>query len=343
MVFGGTTCFDIGVGVHIAVPAVLCLICWLRQSCCIFPRQTHEPAPAHGGTEPAQLVQADVWDGWPADWFWTCTADTVCDLNPEVFPDRALDPTYQHRHFHMLPVYDRWNAVVGAVLRSERDAIVHVGPSDLPTGEEIHFYQKVVANGGRTVVLVEPDPLAFVSLQGKIREVEAVRIHGEHMSRFHVVNAAMCPDTQGHLPFYVASDAVSSLPEFADQVAQHFSTLDADKLLRTLQKYSDTITMDDHVREVEVRCVTPRSLFEEVAISPERVGMLIVDAEGFDAELVRRFFAVEGLAPATVQFEWVMARDYELLLEVVQMLSTRGYDVYRHGLDVFALRAHAAA
>ena len=92
------------------------------------------------------------------------------------------------------------------------------------------------------------------------------------------------------------------------------------------------VDLESLVESEQVRCVTFDTLFKEEAIS--RVDLLQIDAEGFDAEILR-LFDIPFRRPAIVHFEHIhlSVEDHE---KAIGLLVDQGYRVTASGTDTLA-------
>lgn len=82
--------------------------------------------------------------------------------------------------------------------------------------------------------------------------------------------------------------------------------------------------LDSYIEEMSVRCVTPSGLLKEVNVDMQDLVTFILDAEGYDNEILSVFLTLDGFAPAYVQFEGSPKG-----LFLVKQLALRGYHVYQ--------------
>ena len=82
------------------------------------------------------------------------------------------------------------------------------------------------------------------------------------------------------------------------------------------------------VQTVRVRCMAPATLLSSAAhIAPHELDVVVIDAEGLDAKLIRSMFAVSGMRPSVIIFEAHIARNYHQadLRRLLLVLADRGY------------------
>jgi FkbM family methyltransferase len=142
---------------------------------------------------------------------------------------------------------------------------------------------------------------------------------------FKLINAAI-GERDGERPlFRIKAEAQG--PEWLHQIASFD---------RNVIKWHAHMVPDlDAMIETEtVRCLTFATLFDE--IGRQTVDLLQIDAEGYDAEILR-MFDVAQRAPAIIRFEHkhLKPEDHE---QSVAMLVAQGYRVAACGSDTLAYR-----
>lgn len=176
---------------------------------------------------------------------------------------------------------------------------VQIGAFDGRTGDQLWKY---VNRYHWTGILVEPQRKSFEALQ---------RTYAEH-PELELRNVAIS-DKAGLRTLYTIREVVG-LPEWATQLAS-FDRAQVDKHnLRAPQG-------DDLVVAETVECVTLDHLLADV----QRVDLLQVDVEGYDAEIIR-MFDFDKYSPRVVRFEHahLSTGDHNA---AVQRLVERGYQV----------------
>jgi FkbM family methyltransferase len=186
---------------------------------------------------------------------------------------------------------------------------VQVGAFDGRTGDQI--YDWVVRYRWRGI-LVEPQPDYFEALQ---------RTYAGH-PQLDLRRVAIS-DAAGKRTLYVVRNGVAGLPSWAPQVA----SFDRAHLVAH--------GMVDHdgagvIEALEVDCLT----FSDILAGVEHVDLLQVDAEGYDAEIVRMFdFA--RYRPSIVRFE-SKHLDKDAHDAAVGRLLTHGYSIALTADDTIA-------
>jgi FkbM family methyltransferase len=167
-------------------------------------------------------------------------------------------------------------------------------------------------------VLVEPQPRIFERLKANY-----ARFAGRD---FVFVNAAIAARDGTRSLYKIKADV--SGPDWLYGIA----SFDKRVVLRHAREFTQLRPL---VETAEVPCYTFATLFQTFAI--ERVDLLQIDAEGYDAELLR-LFNVPARKPPIIRFEHkhLRRRDYE---DIIEMLIDLGYKVAFCGFDTLAYRA----
>jgi FkbM family methyltransferase len=169
--------------------------------------------------------------------------------------------------------------------------------------------------------LVEPQKDAFARLKANYSDVP----------RLVFVNAAL-GSTDGTVPFYRIKPEAQG-PPWLPQIA----SFDKDVIM----KHTSQVPGLETLLQVEnVPCMTFSSLYQKFGI--DRIDLLQIDAEGYDAELLR-LFDIPSRLPAIVRFEHKHLRlpDYE---NCVEALMSAGYSVTVGGSeDTLAYRNPAGS
>ena len=166
-------------------------------------------------------------------------------------------------------------------------------------------------------VVLEPQRDAFERLKANYACFPQVRL----------VNAAIagydgCADL-----FRVRSDSLG--PEWLHQIA----SFDRKILMSSAHMVPGLESM---IEIEQVRCVTFETLFKETEV--DHVDLLQVDAEGFDAEILR-LFDIPARKPAIIRFEHshLSVSDHQTS---IGLLVSQGYRVAATGSDTLAYRGH---
>jgi len=156
---------------------------------------------------------------------------------------------------------------------------MQVGAFDGTSGDPV---RPLVEKHGLRGVLLEPQREAFDKL---------CQNYSQFGGRFKLVNAAIGP-FDGEKPLYrIRKDAHG--PEWLPQLASF------DR--KTITKHRRSVPDIESLIEVEqVSCITFPSLFQ--TLGNPRVDFLQIDAEGYDAEILR-LFDLQSHMPAIVHFE----------------------------------------
>mmetsp|Transcript_12338 Transcript_12338/g.38098 ORF Transcript_12338/g.38098 Transcript_12338/m.38098 type:complete len:297 (-) Transcript_12338:74-964(-) len=215
---------------------------------------------------------------------------------------------------------------------------IYVGPNDL-TDNDVEVLSLLPCERTQ-VVFVEPQ-------EGVLPNLRA-RASGMGLGNATVVNAAVCPNSTSRPVMYGFSQRLfEDYPAAATANLSHLTSLKSTwaakraKMSRDLGDFGLAHLTDEELRsyveEKEIRCVLPSGLLEEVRARPEDVSIFIIDAEGYDYQLLQLFLAIPGFTPAYVQFEG----SYMGLL-LMRELADRGYDVHQVRQDFVGILAEAS-
>ncbi len=203
--------------------------------------------------------------------------------------------------------------VLASYRRTKDDVFfLQVGAFDGTSGDPL---SPLIEKHSLTGVLVEPQREFFDRLCSNYARFGP--------SRFTFVNAAVGAK-DGTSPLY----KIKPWPNAPEWVHQHAS-FDRD----TVMKLRNVIPHVESLIEVEhVRSLTFTTLFKE--IGREQVDLLQIDAEGYDAELLR-LFDIPRRKPAIVRFEHINLnkQDQERCLT---LLVDQGYRIAICGADTLA-------
>mmetsp|Transcript_78913 Transcript_78913/g.245066 ORF Transcript_78913/g.245066 Transcript_78913/m.245066 type:complete len:313 (+) Transcript_78913:125-1063(+) len=218
----------------------------------------------------------------------------------------------------------------------ERVTIIDVGANegnfDGKSGRGIHRdpVQDALQAPGVRAVLVEPNPPVFTSL------VENVRHSFGENDRIIPVDAAVCANASGPVPFYVLSPSFAErYPKAPHWMKNELSSLSwhyvwwTVRLNCRVQREAGCDELSDegvqaYVQEIKVPCRTPGALLDGVGIAPGEVNVLKVDAEGYDAGIVQAFLDLEGFQPEIVIFEGTHLEEADLAALLARLLQ-QGY------------------
>ncbi|HZS60998.1 MAG TPA: FkbM family methyltransferase [Gemmatimonadaceae bacterium] len=167
-------------------------------------------------------------------------------------------------------------------------------------------------------ILVEPQRRAFDQLKTNYARFDT--------SRFVFINAAVAAENGSKTLYRVAP--ADGDPEWLPQLASF------DR--QVIASHAHLIpNLESRIAADQVRCVTVSTLLEEAGV--ERIDLLQIDAEGYDAEILR-LFDVPRRRPAIVRFEHkhLSRADHDSAVE--SLLALR-YQVAIGDGDTLAYRA----
>jgi len=215
---------------------------------------------------------------------------------------------------------------------------VFVGPNTLGDTEVLQLRAFDAACGSASrLVLVEPQEPIIQELSIRASAI------GMGTQRTAVINAAMCPSAGGSLSLWKFRDGTAP-SGWMMEGARQWSTLGGkDVLLNTWRRNTmfygwplelrHEDDLEDWVEEVPVKCHTASTLLQEVGMQVGSVDYLMIDAEGYDAEILGSFMDLPGFSPAVIIFEWAFHHasrgKLHMLPDITNNWSQRGYAVYK--------------
>lgn len=173
--------------------------------------------------------------------------------------------------------------------------VLQVGACDGAWKDTNDPVQPLLTNEAVRGLLLEPVPPQWEELKARVMALPAAD------GRLLAVNAALCPAGGAKsLPFYT----VSARYAIDNPNAPHWAKKEIGSLLRShLEKHK---VPAEYIEEIPVPCRTAAEVFQEPGApvtKPEELDVLLVDAEGMDADVVNAFFDIPVLHPALVVFE----------------------------------------
>lgn len=196
-----------------------------------------------------------------------------------------------------------------------RAVFVEIGAND---GTKDDVLRAHVLRPGWRGVMVEPVPYLFERLRATYVGVGGIAVE----------NAAIA-DRDGTQPFFhIAPAAKGELPFWYDEIGS-FSR-------EFVMGHADEIPdIDERLVETDVRTLTFASLCERHGL--DRVDVVMVDAEGYDAAIVRAF-PFERFRPRVLVYEhFHMSRPERD--EIRALLAGHGYESLEEGMNTFCLDA----
>jgi FkbM family methyltransferase len=209
-------------------------------------------------------------------------------------PDAELRPRLDHVVAHRL-------------ISGEPDLfVVQVGAFDGSSGDPIYDWMRRFGWRG---ILTEPQPYYFGKLQAAYADCPGVVLR----------NVAIASRTGKRSLYYVSGDDPGD-PEWVGQLASFSRS--------TILSHEDAVpNLEQRIDSHEVDCLT----FEDLLSGVTRVDLLQIDAEGYDAEVVR-LFDFDRWRPSIVNFEHKhLPRDEHE--SAMRRLISYGYRIARTGDD----------
>jgi FkbM family methyltransferase len=189
---------------------------------------------------------------------------------------------------------------------------VEVGANDGIAGDPIFPW---IGKHHLRGVLIEPQKDAFTRLERNY----------SHLDGFRLVHAAIAENDGEKTLYRIKPEAQG--PEWL----HHVASFDRKLLESHAHRIPNLLSM---IVTEQVPCISVGSLFRKFEI--ERFDMLQIDAEGFDAKILK-FFDIPSRTPPIVRFEHshLDATDHE---DSVRMLVECGYQIAMQGSDTLAYR-----
>lgn len=183
-----------------------------------------------------------------------------------------------------------------AAARRDRGlSVLQVGACDGAWADTNDPVQPLLSDPRVRALLLEPAPPQWAELRQRVMALPGAE------GRLLAVNAALCPSGGAtSLPFY----AVSSRYAVDHPEAPHWAKKEIGSLMRShLEKHRIPA---EYIEEISVPCRTPAQIFEEAGSPvkrPRDLDVLLVDAEGMDADVVNAFLELPELRPTMLVFE----------------------------------------
>ena len=203
-----------------------------------------------------------------------------------------------------------------------RASFIEIGAND---GEQHDHLRPFIRGRGWTGVMVEPVPYVFERLRRNYGDVERVALE----------NAAV-GERDGTMPFHYLREAGAqeraTLPDWYDGIGS-FSR-------------EALLSHAEHIPDIGTRIVSdplPVLAFESLCRKHgiERLDLLVIDAEGYDWEIVR------GIDFTAWQPQLVVYEHYHLQpadrMACAAHMRKHGYETMEEGFDTFCLGETAAA
>ena len=210
------------------------------------------------------------------------------------------------------PTFDCVQLALAYFIRSGLSGtFVQVGACDGKSGDPVHG---LVASGKIPAVLLEPISPVFQRLEQAYKGVPNLTL----------VQAAI-GDSDGQLVLYKVKQGGHSIdPFWAAQIA----SFDKQHLIKHGVEESE-------IEEVTVPCLTLETLMSRWAV--RKIGFLQIDAEGYDAEIVRMALRLDS-PPEFINFENVHLSEGSAIDDLFCELSAAGYSWMHDKWNTLALQ-----
>ena len=193
---------------------------------------------------------------------------------------------------------------------------IEIGAND---GEQHDHLRPFIGEREWSGVMVEPVPYVFDRLRRNYAGVPGV-----------VLERAAIAGRDGELPFYHLREAAPSeletLPDFYDGIG----SFSRDQLVAHAGSIPD---IESRIVRSEVECLTFESLCRKHEV--ERIDLLLIDAEGYDAEIIAGI-DLDSRRPRLLVYE-----HYHLVPAerrgCREALEAAGYEILEEGFDTWCL------
>jgi FkbM family methyltransferase len=199
-------------------------------------------------------------------------------------------------------------------------SVLEIGANDHIKYDNV---EPLLRSGRWSGVLVEPVPYIFKRLEQRYADVPGVKL----------ANVAIA-DRDGSLPFFYLAEAPpgeeDSLPDWYHEIGS-FSRENVLTHARSIPG------LEERIVEAQIPALTVASLFERNAV--EHVDLVVIDTEGYDAEIVKAF-PFDRYRPRLLVYEHFHLDD-DVRTTTRALLHEHGYETMEEGLDTFAFDAGA--
>jgi len=176
-------------------------------------------------------------------------------------------------------------------------------------------------------LMVEANPLVFKTLEKNLKTFP----ESQRLQPLNVVVSADCKDT---VPFYVVSpNFQSKCPTSPHWAKYELSSMSYNQISKHWQLVGCGFQREEDfqafIEEIQVPCWTPSALMGKDGFKPQQIDFLLVDAEGFDYQIVTAFMEILDFEPKLIIYEKKhLAGVDESNLEV--LLQKRGYETHNN-------------
>lgn len=211
--------------------------------------------------------------------------------------------------------------------------------------------RSVIGKPNVQTMLIEPNPEMYEKLQ--------INIQGAFGTTTEIKawNVAVCPNSSGTVPFYVVSPKLGiDHPNLPHMFLYQLSSFSREHILKHLDPNSsyrqktnphlrelfrkvipNASYLQEIIHEILVPCKTPGDLLNESKTSPAVVDILMVDAEGYDAQIVTAFMDIPTFRPLVLFFETKHIENVEII-NLQTMLERMAYKIIDDGTNAVAWR-----
>lgn len=244
-----------------------------------------------------------------------CDAGTLCppfDLDP--FRANA-DRYWRYQSNSEFKANNFWQIALHTLMHRRMQLnivplLIAIGPALL---EEDDAEYTMLSTWPLQLKLVEPNAMTHKHLLRRVADL------GFKISDKDIIAAAVCPTDQDNVTFYLSPNC-NTCGGLNPYFSHYFETT-----------------------KTQIRCISPSGLLNELGVEAKNIDMIHMDCEGHDLQILELFIELDGFAPMILKFQWyheTVNNGHKQISSVMRKLSTKGYDLHTHGLDVFAIAKH---
>eukprot|EP00531_Pseudo-nitzschia_arenysensis_P015806 CAMPEP_0116145190 /NCGR_PEP_ID=MMETSP0329-20121206/16442_1 /TAXON_ID=697910 /ORGANISM="Pseudo-nitzschia arenysensis, Strain B593" /LENGTH=343 /DNA_ID=CAMNT_0003640741 /DNA_START=149 /DNA_END=1177 /DNA_ORIENTATION=+ len=258
-------------------------------------------------------------------------------LEQRSFASRGLERSWKSvRAYQMPPNDDEYESETSEDDdRPPINRLLVIGASEGYKGNEniINHYLK---QSGTNAMLVEAAPDVFEKLKATVKEK-----YDETLERIVPFKGLACekgqqgvlyyPDidklhqamkTSNELPFWILYMLAKRKRSDTEEGLSHFFSL-------RKSLFPDGVQASDFIKEDSMDCISIQSIIANSHMDATDIGVLVMNADGYDPLLLLDSFKIPGLDPDTVLFDWRNSQNRfpEEASEVMNTLLKRGYNI----------------
>ena len=197
------------------------------------------------------------------------------------------------------------------------DQIIQVGAND---GKSDDFLRNSI-NKNTKVLLVEPIKSAFLELKKNYSDYNNVEF----------INKAL-DIKQGKKKIYSVN------PDYYENYKKKYESNDVSWLTVLASFEKDHLIKHgikkNHIHSVDVDCITFNDLILQYNF--DKLGLLVMDTEGYDSVLVKDFIENSKLRPVII-FEWIHMKK-EIAENIINLLKVNNYELIKINKDLICFQ-----